>query len=430
MTLSNTSNYFLAGLPPAVLAMLQPQLVAVDPPNAKILYHAGDKINWMPAISHRQRDASAHPGVSLPDAGRQQEQRDLIAKRLQQAGLCDVMRFWLRRGVDGFRVDASAVLIKDALLRDNPSNPDYDETMPPPQRLTPVFSDDRPEAMQCIEEMRRVIDEFDDRVLAGEVQGKTDRIGHFYAGANPRLHLPLNFALLDSSWDAHSLQAAIDAYLNVLPDGAWPDWVIGGHDKPRVASRLGQARARVLAVLLLTLKGTPFLFAGDEIGMEQVEIPKQRVQDPFEKLVGGYGLNRDPERSPIRWDGSPRGGFSTAEPWLPMGDPAERNVARQQADTTSILALYRRLITLRRDEQALSIGEQQPLRSLNDVVAYKRTVGDAELLIGLNMAPDPRRWTWQGNGTLLLSTHLDRDEDEAAAPLMLRGDEGVIIRLG
>src|SRR3954452_17220519 len=116
-------------------------------------------------------------------------------------------------------------------------------------------------------------------------------------------------------------------------------------------------------MLLMTLRGTPFLFAGDEIGMQQVEIPKDRVQDPFEKLVGGYGLNRDPERSPMRWDGSSRGGFSAAEPWLPMGDPAERNVAQQQADKTSILALYRRLLALRREEQALLLGDQQPLRS-------------------------------------------------------------------
>jgi alpha-glucosidase len=346
-----------------------------------------------------------------------------------RAAMADVMRFWLRRGVDGFRVDASAVVIKDPLLRDNPPNPNYDEAMPPPQRLTPVFSDDRPEAMKCLEDMRKVIDEFDDRVLAGEVQGKTDRIGHFYGNSKPRMHLPLNFALLECPWDALSLQAAIDAYFNALPDGAWPDWVIGGHDKPRVADQLGQARARVLAMLLLTLKGTPFLFAGDEIGMEQVKIPEERIRDPFEKLVGGYGLNRDPERSPMRWDGTPHGGFSSADPWLPMGDPAGRNVARQQADQKSILSLYRLLITLRRSEIALSLGDQQPLRSKNDVLSYKRLLGDSEILIALNFSRDPRRWDWAGKGTLLLSTHLDRSESAVSSPIVLRGDEGVMVRL-
>ena len=232
----------------------------------------------------------------------------------------EVMRFWLRREVDGFRVDASAVLIKDDLLRDNPPNAKADANTPPPQRLEPVFTDDRRETMDCLEQMREVIDEFDGRVICGEVQGKTDRIGHFYGDRKPRLHLPLNFALLDTQWDALSVQAGIDAYYKAIPEGAWPDWVIGGHDKKRVAGVVGQPQARIVAMLLLTLWGTPFLFAGDEIGMESVAVPPERVRDPFEKLVGGYGLNRDPERSPMRWDASEAGGFTTGEPWLPMGD--------------------------------------------------------------------------------------------------------------
>jgi alpha-glucosidase len=214
--------------------------------------------------------------------------------------MADTMRFWLDRDVDGFRVDASAVLIKDDLLRDNPPNPKADAKTPPPQANVPVFTDDRPEAMQCIEFIRQVLDEYDEKLLCGEVQGKTDRIGHFYGNDKPRLHLPLNFTLLDSDWSAISLQATIDAYFNAIPNGAWPDFVIGGHDKHRVASKIGQAQARILAMLLMTLKGTPFLFAGDEIGMEQVPIPSDRVHDPFEKLVKGFDLGRDPERAPLR----------------------------------------------------------------------------------------------------------------------------------
>jgi alpha-glucosidase len=213
--------------------------------------------------------------------------------------MADVLRFWMRRGVDGFRVDASAVLAEDELLRDDPPDPEAIPRTPPPQRLKRVFTDDRPETMEYLEELRSVIDEFPDRVLCGEVQGKVDRIGHFYGTEKLRFHLPLNYALLDSQWDALSLQAQIDAYLNAIPRDAWPDWVIGGHDKARVATKIGQAQARILAMLLLTLKGTPFFFAGDEIGMEQVPIPSRRVQDPFDKYVPGYGLDRDPERSPL-----------------------------------------------------------------------------------------------------------------------------------
>jgi alpha-glucosidase len=160
------------------------------------------------------------------------EQPDLNWRNVEvRQAMGDVMRFWLRRGVDGFRVDASAVLAEDSLLRDDPPDPDADEHTPPPQRLKHIFSDDRPESIAYIEQLRAVLDEFPDRVLAGEVQGKTDRIGHFYGEATPRLHLPLNFALLDTPWDALSLQANIDAYLNSIPERAWPDWVIGGHDK-------------------------------------------------------------------------------------------------------------------------------------------------------------------------------------------------------
>lgn len=143
------------------------------------------------------------------------------------------MRFWLERRVDGFRVDASAVLIKDDLLRDNPPDPEANDKTPPPQASMPVFTDDRPKTMGCIEYIREVLDEYDRKLLCGEVQGKIDRIGHFYGNSKPRLHLPLNFALLDSEWSAISLQGTVNAYFNALPHGAWPDFVIGGHDKHR-----------------------------------------------------------------------------------------------------------------------------------------------------------------------------------------------------
>jgi alpha-glucosidase len=340
------------------------------------------------------------------------------------------MRFWLRRGVDGFRVDASAVLAEDELLRDDPTDPDADENTPPPQRLKRVFTDDRRESMVYLEGMRQVVDEFDDRALAGEVQGKTDRIGHFYGEDRPRFHMPLNFVLLDSPWDAFSLQANIDAYLNAIPKDAWPNWVIGGHDKKRVASKIGQAQARNLAVLVLTLRGTPFLFSGDELGMEQVEIPPDRIQDPFEKLVGGFGLNRDPERSPMRWDGSRNGGFTTGEPWLPMGnDVSHRNVERLKNDHQSLLALYRAIIALRKQERALVEGEYEPIRSRNDILTYKRVGADDEFLIALNLTHEPRKLDWAGNGILLLSTYLDSKRANVECPRLLRPDEGIIVKL-
>lgn len=357
------------------------------------------------------------------------EQPDLNWRNAEvRAAFADVMRFWLDRGVDGFRVDASAVLIKDHLLRDNPADPQADESKPPPQRYTPVFTDDRPEVMRCIEHIRGVVDEYSGRVLCGEVQGKIDRIGHFYGAQKPRLHLPLNFALLDSQWDAASLQATIDAYYNAIPDGAWPVWVVGGHDKHRIASKLGPAQMRILAMLLMTLRGTPFFYMGDEIGQQRVHIPPDRVHDPFEKLVPGYDLCRDPERAPMRWDDSQQGGFTAGEPWLPLGK-RESNVVRQRRDEASLLALFRQLMALRRRHSCLQWGEYQPIRAVNDVLSYARARGDARTLVGLNLTPEPRRWEWQGEGRLLISTHLDRPPRTIVGPTLLRPGEGLVVAL-
>ncbi|MCK1387616.1 DUF3459 domain-containing protein [Bradyrhizobium sp. 21] len=358
------------------------------------------------------------------------EQPDLNWRNPQvRAALADVMRFWLDRGVDGLRVDASAVLIKDHLLRDNPPNPEA-KGKPPPQRDTPVFTDDRPETMHCIEFIREVIDEYPGRLLCGEVQGKTDRIGHFYGNERPRLHLPLNFALLDSAWDALSLQATIDAYRNALPKGAWPVWVIGGHDKQRVASKIGQRQMRLLAMLLLTLKGTPFFYMGDEIGRERVPIPPDRVRDPFEKLVPGYGLCRDPERAPMRWDDSPKGGFTTGEPWLPLEHDGTPNVAQQRGDRDTILQLFRQLIALRRAHPCLQYGEQEAIPSRHDVLAFRRVAGDRKVLIVLNLSNEPRKWDCRGHGRILIATNPDRRTERLEKPtVLLRGGEGLIIEI-
>lgn len=357
------------------------------------------------------------------------EQPDLNWRNPEvHAAITEVMRCWLERRVDGFRVDASAVLIKDALLRDNPPDPDADDKTPPPQRYTPVFTDDRPETMGCIEMLRSVIDGYDSKLLCGEVQGKTDRIGHFYGDGTPRLHLPLNFALLDSEWSALALQATIDAYYNALPKHAWPDWVIGGHDKQRVASKIGQAQARVLAMMLFTLRGTPFFYMGDELGMERVHIPEDRVRDPFATMVKGFDLGRDPERAPLRWDESPHGGFTGGEPWLPMAR-SDINVTAMREDSGSLLNLYRELIALRRATPCLRRGDYQPIRARNDVLAYRRGLGAEHILVLLNIAGEPRRWVCEESGDCLLSTDPVRQRGPLGRIILLQGNEGLIIAI-
>jgi alpha-glucosidase len=263
--------------------------------------------------------------------------------------MAEILRFWLQRGVGGFRVDAAAVLGEDLLLRDDPPSPDFDAGTPPVERLRREYTDDRPEMLDYLAELQDVVCAFPDRVLLGEVDTSTERVADFYGGRDcRRLDLPLNYGMAESDWNGRSLKRTIESYLGVLPSHAWPCWGSGSHDKPRLAGRIGPEQARIAAMLLLTLPGTVILYAGDEIGIGDVTIPPDRIQDPFEQLLPGYGLNRDPARTPMRWDDGPKAGFTAGEPWLPIGDDiAECNVSAQCRDRASLLALYRRLIALR-----------------------------------------------------------------------------------
>ncbi|HEX2116925.1 MAG TPA: alpha-amylase family glycosyl hydrolase [Alphaproteobacteria bacterium] len=340
----------------------------------------------------------------------------------------EVLRFWLRRGVDGFRIDASAVLAEDPLLRDDPPNPNFDERTPPPEKFTRVFTDARPETMSYLEEMRAVVDSFSDRVMLGEVQGGISRIGHFYHGdGRPRFHLPLNFLLLDTEWDVRSLTANIDQYLNAIPDDAWPVWILGSHDKPRIVDKIGDPQARVAAMLLFTLPGTPIFYAGDELGMPNAKIPAGRVRDPFEHLVPGYGLNRDPERAPMRWDAGAKAGFTSGEPWLPLAGTERHSVATQRGDSRSMLSLYRHLLSIRRSTPELVEGRFQPLRSQGDVLLFERCLEDRKLLVALNIGEREQTVRLPAHATVRLSTHLDRFDDAVKAELRLRAAEGVIV---
>jgi alpha-glucosidase len=343
----------------------------------------------------------------------------------------DVMRFWLRKGVDGFRVDVIWHLIKDEQFRDNPPNPNYREGRPPHEKILTRYSTDQPEVHEVIAEMRRVIDEFDARVLIGEIYLPFDRLVAYYGKDLGGAHLPFNFALLSAPWNARAIEKLIADYEAALPAGAWPNWVLGNHDRPRVASRVGPAQARVAAMLLLTLRGTPTLYYGDEIGMHQVAIAPDQVRDPFEKNVPGIGVGRDGCRTPMQWNAMPYAGFSTSTPWLPLSDDfAQENVVNLDADKRSILSLYKALIDLRKKSLQLMSGAYVPIAAQGDLLIYRRQ-GDAEaVVIALNMGAEPASIASETiglGGEILLSTFLDRQGEKIHGVLDLRGNEGVII---
>ena len=281
--------------------------------------------------------------------------------------------------------------------------------------------------------MRGVVEEYDDRMLVGEIYLPVERLMAYYGASGRGAHLPFNFQLIRLPWKAKEIAAAVERYEALLPSYAWPNWVLGNHDKPRVATRAGAPQARVAAMLLLMLRGTPTLYYGDEIGMHDVAIPPHRVQDPFERNVPGLGLGRDPVRTPMQWDEGRGAGFTSGEPWLPIAnDYAMNNVAVLRCQSASILSLYRRLIELRRSEPALSVGDYAALPSGEDLMAYMRKAGERRLLIVLNFGATARRFNLselQAGASLLLSTYLDRTQEKLDEELRLRGDEGVIIEL-
>ena len=350
-----------------------------------------------------------------------------------RTAIYESMRFWLRRGVDGFRVDVIWHLIKDALFRNNPPNPDFRVGSPPHESMLPVYTTDQPEVHAIVAQMRHVIDEFDARVLIGEIYLPIERLVTYYgkdlAGAN----LPFNFALLSTPWNARGIATLIEQYERALPAGAWPNWVLGNHDRPRIASRVGAAQARVAAMLLLTLRGTPTMYYGDEIGMLQVNITSEQVRDPFEKNVPGIGVGRDGCRTPMQWSAEANAGFTSGEPWLPLADDyAQNNVANLVDDHSSILNLYRALIALRKSTSALSTGTYVPVAATGDLLVYRRVDGDDVLMIVLNLGHDAVSKTLdvvEMSREILLSTHCDRVGEQVSGRLELRGDEGVAIRL-
>lgn len=343
----------------------------------------------------------------------------------------EVMRFWLSRGVDGLRVDVIWHLIKDEALRDNPPNPAWTPKDPQIERLLPIHSADQPEVHEVVAELRRTLDEFADRILIGEIYLPIDRLVAYYGEDLVGAHLPFNFHLLQTRWAAQPIADLIRAYEAALPKGAWPNWVLGNHDRPRIAARVGAAQARVAAMLLLTLRGTPTLYYGDELGIGHVEIPPSRVRDPWEINEPGLGLGRDPERTPMQWDGAPVAGFSTVEPWLPLTeDWRRRNVETMRAEPSSMLALTRELLHYRRAHVSLSRGDWRLLDCADDVLAYERREGKERAIIALNFAAAGRSWAApldaQG-AAIALSTHCDRRGEKPGALIDLRPNEGLII---
>ena len=357
--------------------------------------------------------------------------------------MLDVMRFWLEKGVDGFRVDVIWLMLKDEEFCDEPQNIEWDG-INPFNAIQHIRTMNLPGVHSIIKEMRAVLDEYDDRMMVGEIYLPNEDLVKYYGsqrrdGTYDECHLPFNFQLIHLPWNAQIVKEAVDAYDSILPEGCWPNWVLGNHDQHRVASRIGQSQARVANMLLMTLRGTPTTYYGEEIGMENVEIPPNFIQDPpaVNQPKIAHLIGRDPERTPMQWGDSPNAGFCRDDiiSWLPVApDYHSRNVDQQQHDPYSMLRLYQALTRLRQSEPALSVGDYASVDcSTEGVFVYRRTeMCSNNFLIVLNFKNQPKILDLSAvslYGEIVLSTTMRRSGRISLAELSLSPDEGLVVRL-
>jgi len=386
-----------------------------EPPNNWISQFGG------PAWSFDERTGQYYLHSFLPQQPDLNWRNDAV-----RTAMFDVLRFWLDRGVDGFRVDVLWLLIKDAALRDNPVNPAYLPTQAAINRTLSLHNADQPEIHGLVAQMRTVLDDYGERLLIGEIYLPFQRLAAYY-GENLRgAQLPFNFALINARWDAATIGDLIREYEASLPAGGWPNWVLGNHDQPRIAARVGAAQARVAAMLLLTLRGTPTMYYGDEIGMPRVDVPPALAQDPWEKREPGLGLGRDPSRTPMQWDETPNAGFTSGKPWLPLEAAFKaRNVADQTKEPRSALAFNRALIRLRNEHDALSIGDQRIIDIRDNVLLFERSHADETFLVALNFGQASQPLGELAECDVVLSTSMDH---AVAGDRALRADQGLVLK--
>ena len=305
----------------------------------------------------------------------------------------DVLRFWLARDVDGFRLDVFNVYFKDAKLRSNPKKWGRRAF----ERQIHLYDGDQPEMESLLEEMRAILDEYPERYAVGETFLATREKIIRYNGAR-RLHAVFDFEFLRSKYKPEKFLTAIQHWEDLAKEvGIFPNYVLSNHDMPRPATRYAKgeedARTKIIMAMLLTMRGTPFLYYGDEIGMRDISLKRSEIMDPPGKKYYPFHKGRDGCRAPMQWNDSENAGFSTKKPWLPVHpNYRQRNVEAQLADENSMLHFTQKLIALRKEYAPLRSGKFIPLAEMpKDVMAYLRQSDEEEILVMLNFGKKEKR---------------------------------------
>lgn len=349
--------------------------------------------------------------------------------------MLNVLRFWIEKGVDGFRVDAIYFLFKDKRLLDEPENPEYIIGKHDPfDQLRHIYTFEQPELFKTMKKFVEILEEYKNKFMVAEVYIPLPKLIKIYHEVSHKWFAPFNFHLISLPWKAEEHKNFIDEYDKSVGELYIPTYVLGNHDRARLASRIGDSQIRIAAILLLTLRGIPFIYYGEEMGMKDVKIPEEKVLDPVEKNLPGLGLGRDPERTPMQWNGSEHAGFSRAEPWLPLSeDYKTNNIELYNNDPKSILSLYKKIIHFRKKSKALTWGKYLSLNiNDDDVFVYSRIYEDETILIVLNYTNDEKLITLPfKEGTIILNTFLDKSSGEKInlKALELQPNEGLIINI-
>jgi alpha-glucosidase len=342
-----------------------------------------------------------------------------------------ILRFWFERGISGFRIDVAHMLVKDRELRDNPTTSESDDWIDQVRGQRPVYNSSRPEVHDVYRRWRVIAREYEpERLLLGETHVQSLETLASYYGQDDELGLAFNFPFMFSEFDADGLRQIVDSTAAALPADAWPVWAMSNHDVSRAPTRWCDGhddRARCALMLLLTLRGTPVLYYGDELGLPDSVIPVERLVDPVSIMYQPVH-NRDAARTPMPWTGEAGGGFTTpgVEPWLPFGDLAAHNVADQRADEGSTLHFTRDLLALRRAHDDLRSGAFIDAGSYGQVWTYRR----GELVhVVLNLGPKAESVPLPGPGRVLLDTRRAMDDEEVAHAVEVDGWSGLLIAL-
>ena len=342
-----------------------------------------------------------------------------------------ILGWWWDRGVAGFRIDVCHMIVKDALLRDNPPATTDDPFIMQVFGQRPVFNANQPEVHTVLRRWRELADRRDPpRILVGETNvEELETLVTYYGSGDDELNLGFNFPFVEAPFEADALRSVLERTESLLPDRAWPVWTGSNHDVSRLATRWGggdPAKARLALMMLLTLRGTPVLYQGDEIGLTDGEIAREEVLDPVGHRFWPAYKGRDPERTPMPWDGTRHGGFTTPEatPWLPLRDTTT-NVEQQRDDPGSTLTFVRDLVALRRRTPDLASGAYQSLPSPAGTWVWRR---GAQTLVALNLSDAPADVTLtETSASVVVGTDRSREGAGLDGTLKLAPWEGVVV---